>query len=61
MKKSVNESYDIWSEVYDSVENKTRDLEKIAAKNVLSKYKFKTLIELGCGTGKNTEWLLGKS
>lgn len=61
MKKSVNESYNIWAEVYDSAGNKTRDLEKIVAKNILSNYSFKKLIELGCGTGKNTEWLLEKA
>ncbi|MEB8347052.1 class I SAM-dependent methyltransferase [Flavobacteriaceae bacterium KMM 6898] len=27
----------------------------------LSKYKFKYVLELGCGTGKNTGWLLSKA
>ncbi len=61
MKKTVYESYNAWAPNYDSVENKTRDLEKKAAKQTLSTYDFKTVIELGCGTGKNTEWLLEKA
>jgi ubiquinone/menaquinone biosynthesis C-methylase UbiE len=54
---SVQRSYNSWSATYDSVENKTRDLEKLACRQILSDVSFETVIELGGGTGKNTEWL----
>ena len=49
--------YNQWSATYDDVENKTRDLEKIAGQQILSSFHFERVVELGCGTGKNTEWL----
>lgn len=49
--------YNSWSATYDTVENKTRDLEGRACREILSRIRFKTVIELGCGTGKNTIWL----
>jgi ubiquinone/menaquinone biosynthesis C-methylase UbiE len=58
---SVQRSYDSWSSTYDTVENKTRDLEKFACREILEEIPFETVIELGCGTGKNTEWLVTKA
>ncbi len=58
---SVKESYNIWAGIYDSMGNKTRDLEKTAALRTLREFTFDTIIEIGCGTGKNTEWLLEKA
>ncbi len=55
------EAYDKWSETYDSVINKTRDAEAIALRTVLSKIIFSEVLEIGCGTGKNTEWIGSKS
>ena len=49
--------YDAWSESYDQVENPTRDLEARAARTVLGGVLLGKVIELGCGTGKNTTWL----
>lgn len=51
--------YDKWSGTYDDVENKTRDLEKVACESVLSGVSCDRLIELGAGTGKNTTFLSG--
>jgi malonyl-CoA O-methyltransferase len=28
---------------------------------VLSKYQFETVLEMGCGTGKNTDWLVSQA
>ena len=53
--------YNQWSSTYDSVENKTRDLEKIACETVLSSVSFKRVVELGGGTGKNTAWLADRA
>ncbi len=55
---SIVDSYNQWAEQYDSSENKTRDLDRVATQETLSKYAFAKVLELGCGTGKNTAWLL---
>lgn len=55
------EAYKKWSDQYDSNINKTRDLEGIALRKELESMKFKNCLEIGCGTGKNTEWLLTRS
>lgn len=55
---NVKEAYNIWSEQYDTNENKTRDLEAISLRQNLKKQKFSNCLEIGCGTGKNTEWLV---
>ena len=54
----IGKAYNSWSAQYDSNENKTRDLEAIALKKILSGKTYKHCLEVGCGTGKNTEWLL---
>lgn len=54
---STQKLYDQWSATYDDVENKTRDLEKIACETVLANARFERVLELGGGTGKNTGWL----
>jgi ubiquinone/menaquinone biosynthesis C-methylase UbiE len=58
---STQELYNQWSATYDTVENKTRDLEKIACQQILADIPADSIIELGCGTGKNTEWLADKA
>lgn len=61
MSKQVQEGYNEWAYSYDTVENKTRDLDKLATQKVLSASNFSNVLELGCGTGKNTEWLAQKA
>jgi ubiquinone/menaquinone biosynthesis C-methylase UbiE len=58
---SIEKAYNSWAEQYDSNDNKTRDLDAFATKETLSQYRFKNVLELGCGTGKNTLWLLDKA
>lgn len=53
-------AYDVWSETYDAVENKTRDLEAQALREMISGENLEVL-EIGCGTGKNTEYLQTKA
>lgn len=57
----VRQAYNIWAEQYDTNNNKTRDLEAYALRDNLAHVHFDTCLEIGCGTGKNTEWLLTKS
>ncbi|HVM89329.1 MAG TPA: class I SAM-dependent methyltransferase [Puia sp.] len=54
-------AYNNWSSQYDSNENKTRDMEAVALRKSLENIFFTTCLEMGCGTGKNTEWLAKKA
>lgn len=58
---SIEKAYNSWAEQYDTNENKTRDLDIKSTIETLSKHDFKKVLELGCGTGKNTDWLLKKA
>ena len=58
---STRAAYDLWAQTYDSVENRTRDLELLAAGSVLANTDFSAVLEIGCGTGKNTSWLKDRS
>lgn len=51
---SVKEAYDVWSESYDADRNLTRDLDRQVMKQMLPWFKDRRIIEIGCGTGKNT-------
>jgi ubiquinone/menaquinone biosynthesis C-methylase UbiE len=57
----IQQAYDQWAAQYDTNLNKTRDLEAIALQDILEKILFTTCLEIGCGTGKNTEWLQTKA
>ena len=58
---SIENAYNIWAHQYDTNENQTRDLDKKCTIETLNNLVFKNVLELGCGTGKNTEWLLNKA
>ena len=55
--RSIRDAYDRWAAQYDTDANDTRDLNA----EVLRKQTFieenDAVLELGCGTGLNTEWL----
>ena len=51
---NIQRAYNNWSDTYDEDENLTRDLDKIVTKKNLGDLKFKSILEIGCGTGKNT-------
>jgi 2-polyprenyl-3-methyl-5-hydroxy-6-metoxy-1,4-benzoquinol methylase len=57
----VRKAYNTWASQYDSDLNKTRDLEAFALKENLENLLFGSCLEVGCGTGKNTEWLLKRA
>jgi ubiquinone/menaquinone biosynthesis C-methylase UbiE len=54
-------AYNIWADQYDTNSNKTRDLDSKFTVETLNKFDFSKVIELGCGTGKNTTYLLTKA
>jgi ubiquinone/menaquinone biosynthesis C-methylase UbiE len=58
---STQSLYNEWAATYDSVENPTRDLEMAACRRTLGPLSFKSVLELGAGTGKNTVWLAEKA
>ena len=53
----IQEAYTDWSATYDLDRNLTRDLDQFATRETLSNLYCKSILELGCGTGKNTELL----
>lgn len=58
---NVKKAYKSWSKIYDQNENKTRDLDLWATQTVLKSIDFEKIVEIGCGTGKNTQWLANKA
>jgi ubiquinone/menaquinone biosynthesis C-methylase UbiE len=53
----VEDAYNAWSATYDSDKNRTRDLDERVARGELQNLRCKAVLELGCGTGKNTQLL----
>jgi ubiquinone/menaquinone biosynthesis C-methylase UbiE len=53
---NVQQAYNAWSETYDTVENKSRDTEARALRESVAGENLE-ILEIGCGTGKNTEFL----
>ncbi len=58
---NVKEAYNNWAALYDTNRNKTRDLEAVSLRETLANIPFESCLEMGCGTGKNTAWLLTKA
>lgn len=57
----VQQAYNSWAQQYDTNENKTRDLEAYSLRETLVPLSFTHCLEIGCGTGKNTAWLMQKA
>ncbi|MBD2766361.1 methyltransferase domain-containing protein [Hymenobacter sp. BT664] len=58
---NIQAAYNTWAETYDAVLNQTRDVEATAIREMLANIACPEAIEIGCGTGKNTEWLATKA
>jgi len=56
-KSEVADAYNEWAESYDIDHNRTRDLAAQALRQADLSFANRNVIEVGCGTGRNTEWL----
>src|SRR5262249_39772903 len=54
---NIQKAYTHWSTTYDVDRNLTRDLDQVVTRSTLSSLRFKSILEVGCGTGKNTALL----
>ena len=54
---SIAEHYSRWSGQYDQEHNRTRDLDAQWVRERLQRRRFDHVLEVGCGTGKNTQVL----
>ncbi len=53
----VARAYDRWAVSYDAERNATRDLDAAVMRRAPLAIAGRDVLELGCGTGKNTAWL----
>jgi ubiquinone/menaquinone biosynthesis C-methylase UbiE len=53
----IEQAYTDWSATYDQDRNLTRDLDEIVARETLANLRCNSILEIGCGTGKNTALL----
>jgi ubiquinone/menaquinone biosynthesis C-methylase UbiE len=56
-KSEIATDYNEWAETYDTVQNRTRDLAAEVLREADLTPAGSSVIEVGCGTGRNTEWL----
>lgn len=54
---AISTDYDDWSNTYDFDRNRTRDLDRTALQETFAAARFDIIVELGCGTGKNSTFL----
>ena len=54
----VADAYDRWSRQYDDDQNATRDLDAFVLRQAPLHLAGARVLEVGCGTGKNSAWLV---
>ncbi len=55
--ETIATTYSMWSSTYDTDRNLTRDLDAQVTARFVGGLHFGSLLEIGCGTGKNTQVL----
>jgi len=60
-RSDVAQAYDRWSRRYDDDHNATRDLDARVVRQSPLHLGGARVLELGCGTGKNSEWLAAQA
>ena len=53
----IQDAYTSWSTSYDLDRNLTRDLDRAVTTDTFTSLRYHTILEVGCGTGKNTTLL----
>ena len=56
-KSEIAKAYNEWAETYDTNANATRDLAARALRQTDLQLDGRAIVEVGCGTGRNTAWL----
>jgi malonyl-CoA O-methyltransferase len=59
--RNVADAYDRWAATYDSDHNPTRDLDADVVRRSGPAVAGLDVLEIGCGTGKNTAWLAAQA
>jgi malonyl-CoA O-methyltransferase len=54
---NIQDAYTDWADTYDEDRNRTRDLDQQVTQEALAGRQFAAIVEIGCGTGKNTTLL----
>ncbi len=57
-KSAVAAAYDEWAETYDTDPNRTRELAGQVLRKLNLPVAGRDVVEIGCGTGRNSEWLI---
>jgi ubiquinone/menaquinone biosynthesis C-methylase UbiE len=60
-KSEIADAYNDWAETYDTDLNRTRDLAAEALGQADINFSERKIVEVGCGTGRNTAWLVERS
>jgi ubiquinone/menaquinone biosynthesis C-methylase UbiE len=53
----IQSAYTTWAATYDTDRNRTRDLDQTVTRALLAERRYRSILEIGCGTGKNTPLL----
>ncbi len=56
VRSDAREAYDEWSKTYDTDRNITRDLDAHVTQTAFGGLAFESILEFGCGTGKNSRF-----
>ena len=54
---TIQDAYNLWAASYDDDTNLTRDLDERVIRECLANRPGRVTLEIGCGTGKNTQFL----